>query len=98
MDQWPFKVRQNFPPRLALVHGWAFPGRLKNDRLKNESVGVSVGRNENYHGVGNFYLINSKILQIGIGIGKFSTINSEKLHIGNFLGDGSLKGDRNRYR
>ena len=24
-----------------------------------------------YHGVGNFYLINSKILQIGIGIGKF---------------------------
>ena len=25
-----------------------------------------------YHGVGNFYLINSKKLQIGIGIGKFS--------------------------
>ena len=24
-----------------------------------------------YHGVGNFYLINSKKLQIGIGIGKF---------------------------
>ena len=39
-----------------------------------------------YHSVGNFYLINSKNLQIGIGIGKFSIINSEELHIGNFLG------------
>ena len=39
-----------------------------------------------YHGVGKFYLINSKKLQIGIGIGKFSIINSEKLHIGNFWG------------
>ena len=45
-----------------------------------------------------FYLINSQTLQIGIGISKFSIINSEELHIGNFLGDGSLKGDRNRYR
>ena len=40
----------------------------------------------------------AKKLQIGIGIGKFSTINSEELHIGNFLGGGSLKGDRSRYR
>ena len=52
-----------------------------------------------YHGVGNFYLINSKKLQIGIGIGKFSIINSEELHISIFWGgDASLKGDRNRYR
>ena len=36
-------------------------------------------------GVGNFDLINSKNLQIGIGIGKFSVINSEELRIGNFL-------------
>ena len=42
--------------------------------------------NSEYHGVGNFYLINSKKLQIGIGIGKFSIINSEELHIGTFLG------------
>ena len=41
--------------------------------------------------------IHSQTLQIGIGIGKFSIINSEELHIGNFWGDGSLKGDRNRY-
>ena len=51
-----------------------------------------------YHGVGNFYLINSNKLQIGIGIGKICRINSEELHIGNFWGDGSLKGDRDRYR
>ena len=51
-----------------------------------------------YYGVGNFYLINLKKKQIGIGIGKFSIINSEELHIGNSFEDGSLKGDRNRYR
>ena len=39
-----------------------------------------------YHSVGNFYLINSKTLQIGIGIGKFSIMNSEELHLGNFGG------------
>ena len=37
-------------------------------------------------GVGTFYLINSKRLQIGIGIGKFSAINSEELQIGKFSG------------
>ena len=51
-----------------------------------------------YHGVGNFYLINSKKLQIGIGIGKFSIINAEELHIGNFGGTDPPRGDRNRYR
>ena len=36
-----------------------------------------------YHGVGNFHLINSKKLQIGIGIGQFSgNCNSEEIHIG----------------
>ena len=35
---------------------------------------------------------------MGIGIGKFSVIKSGELHIGIFWGDGSLKGDRNRYR
>ena len=46
----------------------------------------------NSDGVGNFYLINSKKLQIGIGIGKFSRTYSEELHIGKILGNGSLKG------
>ena len=45
-----------------------------------------------YHGVGNFYLINSKKLQIGIGIGKFSIINSEELHIGNIGGTDPWRG------
>ena len=45
-----------------------------------------------YHGVGNFYLINSRKLQIGIGIGKFSIINSEELHIGNFGGTNPWRG------
>ena len=43
-----------------------------------------------YHGVGNFYLINSQTLQIGIGIGKFSIVNSEELHIGKFWGGGRI--------
>ena len=37
-----------------------------------------------YLGVGNFYLTNSKKLQIGIGIDKFSVNNSEELQIGKF--------------
>ena len=37
-----------------------------------------------YLGVGSFYLINSKNLQIGISIGMFSVINSEELQIGKF--------------
>ena len=39
--------------------------------LTNGDCRISRG----YHGVGKFYLINSKKLQIGIGIGKFSIIN-----------------------
>ena len=61
----------------------------------NRPISITDNR---YHGVRHVYLINSQTLQIGIGIGKFSIINSEELHIGHFLGDGSLKGDRNRYR
>ena len=39
-----------------------------------------------YHGVGNFYLISLKKLQIGIDMGKYSIINSEELHLGIFGG------------
>ena len=55
--------------------------------VKKSLLGLLLGSLwARYHGVGNFYLINSQTLQIGIGIGKFSIINSEELHIGNFLG------------
>ena len=38
---------------------------------------------------GNFYLINFKHFQIGIGIGTFSIIYLEDLQIGNFRGIGN---------
>ena len=55
----------------------AQPKRHSVQRCSREDPGI-----QRYLGVGNFYLINSEKLQIGIGIGKFSVINSEELHIG----------------
>ena len=77
---------------------WAKPQNVEHVKLFG-----ALWNLQGYHRVGNYYLINSKKLQIGIGIGKFSMINSEELHIGNFLGGflsliQTLKGDRNRYR
>ena len=84
----------------GLVVKWPTEGAFR----KVMSLGLGAGggyascENQEYHSVGNFYQINLKYLQIGIGIGKFSTISSEEFHIGNFGGgDGSLNGDRNRY-
>ena len=42
--------------------------------------------------MGNFYLINSKKIQIGVGIGKFSVMNSEEFPVGKFLGTDPRRG------
>ena len=39
---------------------------------------------QEHHGHGNFYLIRSRMSQIGIGIGDTNLHNLEELRIGNF--------------
>ena len=65
---------------LVLVHLETLKSRDSHrgleKRIASQTCIARLGKlTTGHHGVGNFYLVNSKKLQIGIGIGKFAIIN-----------------------